>query len=67
MEDHQHGRQNEGTSPLSRRLSCPQCESGYLFLQHCKAVCENCGYVESCEDNFVPNQDNPVQEPIAGV
>ncbi len=29
------------------------------MVRHCKAICLGCGYVESCEDNFVPNQNNP--------
>ena len=48
-------------------LRCPQCERSFLMQYQCNLVCKQCGYVESCEDNFVPNQDNPVQEPIAGV
>ena len=36
--------------------ACPQCEQGSLVARHCKLVCERCGYVESCEDNFVPSQ-----------
>jgi hypothetical protein len=37
-------------NPLSR--PCPQCESADLTDRHCKLICENCGYVESCEDLF---------------
>lgn len=47
--------------PLQRgdpRL-CPQCERVSLRAMHCKLVCDGCGYVESCEDNFLPNQRNP--------
>ena len=40
-------------------VRCPRCESAILIVRHCKALCERCGYVESCEDNFVPNQRNP--------
>ncbi len=40
-------------------VRCPMCESGILVARHCKSLCERCGYVESCEDNFVPNQENP--------
>lgn len=40
-------------------LRCPQCETGFLVDRHCKRLCEQCGYVESCEDNFVPNQACP--------
>ena len=31
---------------------CPQCQRGQLNSRHCKAICELCGYVESCEDIF---------------
>ncbi len=33
-------------------LTCPQCQLGELTSRHCKAICELCGYVESCEDIF---------------
>lgn len=42
---------------------CPLCEGECLVKRHCKLVCERCGYVESCEDNFAPVQaapDDPV-------
>ena len=39
--------------------TCPICEAASLQRRHCKSVCERCGYVESCEDNFVPNEENP--------
>ncbi len=29
---------------------CPQCNLAPLKPRHCKAVCDECGYVESCED-----------------
>jgi hypothetical protein len=35
------------------------CEAGCLVARQCKLICESCGYVESCEDNFVPNVANP--------
>ncbi len=38
---------------------CPLCETGRLIARHCKLVCDSCGYVESCEDNFIPNFANP--------
>lgn len=44
------------------KVLCPQCESAYLTIRHCKSICLTCGYVESCEDNFIPNQDNPVEK-----
>jgi len=40
-------------------VMCPMCEAGDLVARHCKSICERCGYVESCEDNFLPNQENP--------
>jgi len=43
----------------SQTLPCPCCDRGVLIGRHCKRLCENCGYVESCEDNFLPNQANP--------
>ncbi|MDO8628948.1 MAG: hypothetical protein Q7R41_00500 [Phycisphaerales bacterium] len=38
---------------------CPLCEAGCLVARQCKLICESCGYVESCEDNFVPRVANP--------
>ncbi len=38
---------------------CPLCERSGLKERHCKLVCEGCGYVESCEDNFVPMSSIP--------
>ena len=46
----------------AHRLRCPQCESSTLVDRLCKRLCERCGYVESCEDNFVPNQANPIDD-----
>lgn len=40
---------------------CPMCEGGLLIARQCKLFCESCGYVESCEDNFVPNYSNPYE------
>ena len=48
----------------SDRVLCPLCETSYLTLRHCKIVCEQCGYVESCEDNFLPMQDPPASETL---
>ena len=47
--------------PLSKNQTCPMCE--YLTLERrlCKSVCAQCGYVESCEDNFIPNQSHPAE------
>lgn len=41
-------------------LRCPMCESAELVIRQCKAICELCGYVESCEDNFLSTSSNPV-------
>ncbi len=42
---------------------CPLCELGMLIDRHCKRLCENCGYVESCEDLFgPPMKDEPPTE-----
>jgi len=40
---------------------CPLCEATALHRRQCKSVCGACGYVESCEDNFVPNRTNPTE------
>jgi ribosomal protein S27AE len=47
--------------PADRSLArlCPLCEAGCLVARQCKLICESCGYVESSEDNFVPNIANP--------
>lgn len=37
---------------LPTPVGCPLCECAELTERHCKLVCEGCGYVESCEDNF---------------
>jgi hypothetical protein len=42
-------------------LLCPVCEAAGLVGRHCKRLCPGCGYVESCEDNFLPNQNNPAE------
>lgn len=34
-------------------MLCPQCNRETLAGRHCKLLCLACGYVESCEDNFV--------------
>lgn len=39
-------------------LSCPLC-GRRLVERHCKRLCENCGYVESCEDLFGPPAGPP--------
>jgi hypothetical protein len=59
VSDRPRRRQKQEANSLSRKVRCPQCESGDLVIRQCRAVCDNCGYVESCEDNFVPNQANP--------
>jgi hypothetical protein len=50
------------TTTTWRELLCPRCERGYLILRQCKLLCERCGYVESCEDSFLPMQANPFGE-----
>lgn len=45
--------------PPDTGLVCPQCGVGVLHDRQCKRLCDQCGYVESCEDNFVPTQANP--------
>lgn len=40
-------------------LLCPMCETTDLIRRQCQTLCLSCGYVESCEDNFVPNEANP--------
>lgn len=40
--------------PVLRTVLCPQCESARLRASQCKLICDACGYVESCEDNFAP-------------
>lgn len=53
--------QDSDQSTDSSKLLCPQCESNRLIHRHCKTFCPTCGYVESCEDIFLPIQDNPVE------
>lgn len=43
--------QGESTGP--NIMLCPQCRRETLAGRHCKLLCYACGYVESCEDNFV--------------
>ena len=39
--------------PNERRTSsCPRCGNARLDDRHCKLVCLNCGYIESCKDLF---------------
>ncbi len=48
----------------SNEMTCPQCRLGELTSRHCKAICELCGYVESCEDVFplvLPGSDSEQQ------
>ena len=37
--------------PAGQGDTCPRCGTA-LFGEHCKLVCSNCGYTESCEDIF---------------
>ncbi|MCB9865871.1 MAG: hypothetical protein H6816_04475 [Phycisphaerales bacterium] len=41
---------NRGKPALDNR--CPLCAAAELIGRHCKLLCPNCGYVESCEDIF---------------
>lgn len=45
-------------------LTCPRCLRGSLEGRHCKRLCSACGYVESCEDNFLPQEETPQRERI---
>ena len=62
VSDRNPRRKDQEHNASSRQARCPQCECGFLVIQQCRLICENCGYVEGCEDNFVPNQDNPKKE-----
>ncbi len=48
------------SNAASLELVCPMCGLSSLTDRHCKRLCLRCGYVESCEDNFLPTQMNPV-------
>ena len=50
---------NGATAGETHARLCPMCETGRLIARQCKLICESCGYMESCEDNFVPNLLNP--------
>ena len=52
---------HEPQTPPSDML-CPRCGRAELVAQHCKSICEQCGYVESCEDIFPVNRPIPVPE-----
>lgn len=52
----------EGAMTGSSATLCPVCEAAVLVARHCKTLCEHCGYVESCEDNFLPIAENPVED-----
>lgn len=48
-------RHHEFVAPVAVDTSvdtCPVCGIATLSERHCKVVCENCGYTESCEDLF---------------
>lgn len=54
---------NKGTAPAGTGrgergvlppVTCPLCGGGVLSRRQCKSLCDHCGYVESCEDNFLP-------------
>lgn len=55
--------ENSGDLSPNEPTICPLCRMGYLIVRHCKSVCEQCGYVESCEDNFVPTNEKQEDEP----
>lgn len=38
---------------------CPICQAVPLRACHCKLICDGCGYVESCEDNFISTEEQP--------
>jgi hypothetical protein len=44
------------------------CGCDTLTTYHCKTVCSNCGYVESCEDLFGPSGEfrEPSDDEAAG-
>ena len=44
-------------------MLCPQCNREILAGRHCKLICSACGYVESCEDNFVIDACRPDVRP----
>lgn len=44
---------------LQPPLTCPRCQRGLLESRHCKRLCAACGYFESCEDNFLPQELSP--------
>jgi len=46
-------------------LMCPRCQRGTLNDRQCKRWCNACGYVESCEDNFLPLEATPQCERIS--
>jgi len=45
-------RTHDVSKPQSTENDCPLCRNGELVARHCKLICEQCGYVESCEDIF---------------
>lgn len=53
-EDHsqKNGADAAAESASSAPNTCPVCGGHVLAARHCKVQCENCGYVESCEDLF---------------
>lgn len=50
---------NGPTGLQKKQVLCPMCEAAVLVGRHCKTLCERCGYVESCEDNFLPIEASP--------
>ncbi|KAA0220863.1 MAG: hypothetical protein EDS66_11620 [Planctomycetota bacterium] len=45
---------------ILRPVTCPLCGGGVLLRRQCKSLCDRCGYVESCEDNFLPQDRRSV-------
>ncbi|MCB9851780.1 MAG: hypothetical protein H6819_01690 [Phycisphaerales bacterium] len=42
--------------------TCPRCGNPRLDARHCKLLCLNCGYVESCEDLFEYSRQTGISE-----
>jgi hypothetical protein len=54
-------REHHESAIQPHELLCPVCEAAVLTYRHCRNICEVCGYVESCEDNFVRPPSGSVQ------
>jgi len=51
--------QDNAEERAAQRARCPVCERVALVRRHCRTICPVCGYVESCEVNFIPNEASP--------